>query len=578
MRFAFHLWAPFFLLFLLFSCASGGKKLREKLRSNYNQGALQALEFLENSKLAKDKSLRLLYLLEKGKFLADLGAFEEATLSFQKAKNLSDKWFTKSLSERVATFVLNENYERYHGEIYEHSALHYLMAYTFYQLYQEGRTRRYSQEEKQLGDWSKISRQEKNSALQRARAVVVSWNAFFETVQRDRNTLYRADLMMAVLGAKIHLAIGGRQEKEIAYKLLQKAKVIYRKIGLSLPSFNESFDDFGTQLLENQGRVSKKMKQAALKKTKLAVQLENYLEAHFRRLQKELRPKSFRKWKKSASLEEKRRVRSAKNTSLVFEEGLIRMKEAKEINIGIAGAMNAVDDPAAKKTINIVGTAALMGFANQVLGLNPSNSAGQLFLSRAAAEVGKSEAAIRFEIPHINLESRQESYSFAICPRGESNPIKEGKLTLLQPLSDAAALAVSEAARVRILKAGGRVALKHVLAIVAAYGTYRGLRGKDAKGGESFLAKAAAVATYLASSRLIKESEKADVRQWISLPDAVHVADLNLSAGKYSVSVSYGKKRTPAQNARDLGCAQAPILKHFAIEKNENAIIRLRKI
>ena len=77
------------------------------------------------------------------------------------------------------------------------------------------------------------------------------------------------------------------------------------------------------------------------------------------------------------------------------------------------------------------------------------------------------------------------------------------------------------------------MAVKHLLAIVASMQVYSNLK----KNGE-LIAKTAAMATYVASSKGIAAFEKADTRHWTTLPQAFRMSEFHLPTGKYKVGVS----------------------------------------
>ena len=84
------------------------------------------------------------------------------------------------------------------------------------------------------------------------------------------------------------------------------------------------------------------------------------------------------------------------------------------------------------------------------------------------------------------------------------------------------------------IKTGYRVAIKNLAAIATAYLTYKAIKSKN---GNSFFAKTAAVLQYLALSKAIENSEKADIRYWSSLPNSIQMGFVNLLPGKYKLEI-----------------------------------------
>ncbi len=511
-----HTTLPHILFCLVFlglfaGCSTGEVNQRRQLRSLFLTDSNQALEFLEKSSLAKEKKLRLLYFMERGLLLRAGGAYSAAALSMQNALELSEQWYKKSVSQRAATFALNENYENYYAAPIEHSMLYFYMASSFFELYQSGVNRSYDLKTHQLGTTVQLSPSERQQALQQARAAVVAWNSFFEKMQKEGTTIYRADLLMHLFGAKVHQTIGDSTDREIAKGLLDKASLVLKKIGYSLPSFNQAGAKFAQALSKNDGVISQSMRQNLIRPTSFSKDLTKYLKNEKKRISR----------KKS----------SYHLVSLVVEEGLVAPKRAKNIDIGLRGAIDNVKDPKLKVAIAAIGPALLLNFAYQTLGLKPQNAGQALLLTQGIVAASMSEAAIRFEVPTIGpAPTKKLQYQLSTSQKD----VSQGELNLINPISDIAQLNVEEKALKTVMKASGRVLVKHLLAIVSAYQTYQ-LVNKNSQ--SAFFAKTAGVAAYLAGSRLIKESEKADLRQWATLPNAVYMTTLSLKPGIYKIQL-----------------------------------------
>jgi hypothetical protein len=78
---------------------------------------------------------------------------------------------------------------------------------------------------------------------------------------------------------------------------------------------------------------------------------------------------------------------------------------------------------------------------------------------------------------------------------------------------------------------------KYTTAIMASYALYK-------TADQNPLASFASTASFLASSKLIKESSMADIRQWSTLPDNIRIGSIKLPKGEYTIKLYsvYGEK------------------------------------
>ena len=128
-------------------------------------------------------------------------------------------------------------------------------------------------------------------------------------------------------------------------------------------------------------------------------------------------------------------------------------------------------------------------------------------------------------------------------------------MALISPMGEIAKQALEEGAGARNRRIGMRLSTKYVSAIIASYATYAGLRQKLGAG----LAKAIAVAQFAMASKMIQESEKADIRYWSTLPNDVRLASFHLPPGQYRLKA----------NVRDLADESDGLKKSFLLGKIE---------
>jgi hypothetical protein len=111
--------------------------------------------------------------------------------------------------------------------------------------------------------------------------------------------------------------------------------------------------------------------------------------------------------------------------------------------------------------------------------------------------------------------------------------LKREPLAVISENGEIAKIVLEEDVVSRYIKTGTRVAVKHILAIVAAMQVHNNLKKNGA-----FIAGAAAMATYIGASKGIAAMEKADTRHWTTLPGALRMTELNLAPGTYQVAVA----------------------------------------
>ena len=144
-------------------------------------------------------------------------------------------------------------------------------------------------------------------------------------------------------------------------------------------------------------------------------------------------------------------------------------------------------------------------------------------------------ASIAFEVPII--ESAPERQAPIVVIKDQKGEIVEKRnLVLTGPVDNIAEEASLVTASRLYPKIGVRLALKHLTAIVASFATYSLLKGDE--NSNDFLAKNAAVIQYMAAAKAIAKSERADVRQWTTLPKSLWFLDMPLKEGDYRIFVS----------------------------------------
>jgi hypothetical protein len=218
------------------------------------------------------------------------------------------------------------------------------------------------------------------------------------------------------------------------------------------------------------------------------------------------------------------------NVYLVWHEGLIASKEIKkyEFPIGLS---------AAKVTVGT--TSDFVGFSKHALVI-----------------VDQVIPKIAFEMPTIPYRANNEDFKIIVKKGGVVVSEKSG--ILVDPLSEMAYYTMDSKATSDLVKVGTRVAAKHITALAGAYLTYKNLKDKMGDG----IALMSGTAAYNLASRGIAETEKADLRSWITLPNQVRMNSFKLPPGEYEFY---------AQNA---GTKIENLVGRFSVAKDEKISLK----
>lgn len=530
------------LIVLLFlgACASKMKDQMAEYRT-----AIAAQDFdkaqavLDKSVLKDDKKSVLLWHLEKGTLAFSKNDDDAAITHFQTSLDLIDKLYTKKLTSKAASLLINDAADDFYGASYERSYAHYFLSKAYYS--------RYMKKQVKLD-------------LQAARATILAWDTYFTELQRSSTakTLYHTDLMLKVFGGQIHEVSDIRNDDQIALQLYKDALKILEVEGGVFTLFNKKSVDY---IRDYEARIKEgKAPSAKLyEKTKAFDDLRDFLHFKILSMTKEVRGGDFAnqvKTLKPAIIVTRKVELGPTNTVLVLEEGLIPQKTGKPFNFGIKGAMNSVNNPAAKAFIATVGTEFVTAFAMNKLGMIPERTAGagSFIFAHEVTKLAVQEAAVEFELPMIeNVPLVQRLEVFILNDKGVV--VHHSPLPVVSENGDVARIVLEEDVVARYVKTGSRVAVRHILAIVAAMKVYQSLK----RGGDDgdFLAKTAAMATYVGASKGIAALEKADTRHWTSLPQALRMTEVKLAPGSYQVAIAtYAGEMVPTAPSKILGNIQ----------------------
>ena len=519
------------ILLLVASCATGSKEVKNKIRAQVSGAKYEeALKTLESAKYFKEnEQSKLLFLMEKGLILHGMGQFNKSIHIFEQAKELARKQYTVRVSKKLTTYIGNDSSDIYYGEKYELSMLHFYQALNHYSLsFLDKKDVSVMKDGKKTLEFVKNTSKDRREQLLRARAELLAWDSFLKElkIERSGTAVFKNDLSAKVLGGFIHESIGTRRDRDIAYQLYKDAlKLLIKNYG-AYKSFNSKHIDYVKDYDKLPKLGMSKVSKEYIHETKNQKDLKYFLETKVLSLAKQLRRNSWKREIRPFKIDLKKvKAKKNSNVTLVIQEGIVPNKFGEKQYFGL------------DKELSKSGAGAIIAiFAAEVLGLYPApgsyNPVG-VHLGYNVAKLAISEASISFELPKIEMNKLDYSLVLEIWKNGSK--IKEKTLPVINPMGDIAEQAIEEQAAWLYPKVGARLATKHVVAILAAWGTYQGLKGK--KGDNDFLARNAAILQYLASSKGIEYSEQADVRQWSTIPKALRMLDFYLAPGKYDFKI-----------------------------------------
>lgn len=541
---------------LIFStgCAIQSRKDQKTIKTYFiAKKHQQALEELEKSSLKKDKKNQLLYLMEKGRILYAQKKYFEASEVFYNANELVDKLYTKKIREKILSSVGNDNEQTYYGSVFERSMLYYYQAQCFYKLYQLGEYSTQKRVSKKIDGKTvqeleivkiQLSANEKIKYLNRARASIIAWNAFFEDLNRsETETLYRSDLLGKLFAANIHEAIGFK-DRQITLQLYKDARKFLKTQGHTYNHFDQNYKEITRDLQDILGNSNLSLNSKKFKETQYYQELLDFLDYKILTLTWKIRRSSYQNLLAEYKPSEKvidllNKSKNVANTSIVLEREVISSMKAKNFEYSLNSALENIEDPTSRALIEGIGIPIITYFAMGPLGLGTFHKTGNTLIY-ARHDIGTTmvkHTGIEFEMPIVDQAPISTPMKLFIYKKEGKNEtlFTSSDFIVASPNNDIAQQAANERAAASYKKVGVRVAIKHALAILAAYQTYRTMRGNN--GENEFLAKSFAFAQYMASSKGIASSEKADVRHWSTLPGVINITDLYLPPGEYALKV-----------------------------------------
>jgi hypothetical protein len=483
------------LAFTIVGCATKNRNSYKKLRKEISAKKIDsAIKLVKSDDFYPEKRDKLVKLLELANLQHIKGDYYQSLKSFDKARDLSDKLFTVSISKKALSAMTNNNMDNYYGEIYERSIIRFYQALNHYMLYQSGEYEAHSLTKnvkkgkktvvktKEL-PLKKLSKNEKRSHLAGARATLLEWDSLLDNYTKSMkgDSTYKVDLSSRLFGAFIHEQMGSANDRSIAIGLYKDAeKVLFRYYNL-YPSFNKKHKEFAKNFSKLHKMSKKKVKKKFVQATKFAKNLTAFIK---------IRIKDLKSKKKN-------------NVTIVMQQGYVSEKTAKLITFPLL----------------ITSMPKIGGIAE--------------FAGKMVASAQGTIPTITFELPEVK-QKKVKLDVMLIVKDAAGKVVKTSNAVVMNPISDIAYQSLDNKVGSTYAKIGARVAGKHISAILAAH--------QISKQTGDF----AASMVYAASNKGIAASEQADLRFWSTLPHTLRIGSFKLKPGKYTLSIKTinGKKST----------------------------------
>jgi hypothetical protein len=460
-----------------------------------------ARDQLQKLELEKKEKYHLLQMMEEIRLYYAEKNWAQASQRAQQALDLMERQYTKSITKEGSKWFLNDSSGEFFGAVYERSWVYYHLCFSELNRHRETGKREH---------------------LFAARAALLGWDSFFQNWSRQSQgkTRYPHDLVAKVTAALVHETIDQREDLQIALQLYKDAFKLLEQLSPQLSYFSSSPEAF-----------KRTQRWLQIKMASLTLQVRAYEKNELTK-QFQISPEVWKIAQESLT----------KNVTFVIEQGVVAAKVAKMIDLGLKGLAKMAPDQGSSQVIAQVGAEVLAYFAYNTLGLaGAGGSLGAHMVSYDLLKVAAHEAAISFEVPVIEPQSPPQSYLLRLTPLQNKTNAKSKilKLVTLLDVRDIADLSVQEEAELRVLRTGIRVGMKHFAAIAAAYGIYESMKKNN-----ELLGKMSAIATYVAATKGIALTERADTRSWSTLPQSLQLGETALAPGEYKVEL---QKKTSAK-------------------------------
>ena len=252
-------WAVFFICLCVTACGHTGRE-HAQIIELVRQGNLTAAQQLaEKEDFYADTPSLLARYFETGTLHYLKGEYYQALQNFDKARALSEKLYTKSISKSAAAQIAGDGLAPYAGEKYELSLLRFYQSLTHYKLYEQGYYESYTVQEDdapRVIERKDLSESEKRLHFNAARASILDWNSLLTTFTNESTDKddFRQDMLAKTWGAEIHDIYGTSGDRQIARQLYKDAQKLLDSVYADYPSYREKHGERLKQYAADKGK------------------------------------------------------------------------------------------------------------------------------------------------------------------------------------------------------------------------------------------------------------------------------------------------------------------------------------
>ena len=471
-------------LLLLLSGCSSDVDIRREMLANVRNGRFDvAAEAVFDKSYMPSKSDDFVREAERGSLHYMRGNYYQALKHFDRAADIAKRLFTVSVSKTAGAQIFGDSMADYPGERYELSLIRFYQSLCHYMLYQQGFYEAIDENTPE----KMLSPEERRKHLYGARATIVEWDSFLTDMARSNagKAVFKQDIAAKIWGGIVHRSMGTSNDNQIADKLFKQVPLYLTRNYAMYPAYNVNWIPYVREYRDLPKKSASELAATYLKSTKYTKDLRELAQ----------------------------RVNGEQNTTIVLKTGLVGERFGSDPKFKLDPALLAVAAAVSHSDMNIM------------LGIFLANG------------------LITVPMPNIECPQVDSEYNF-IVREASGKPVTQGRMALIDPVSEIACQEYIERYPVLVNKKLGRMGTKYALAMAGAYAAQKAAKEFGNKqfgdGWGDLLALGAGAGTFAAEHAAIQASEKPDLRYWSLLPDAIWLQTLSLPAGEYTVEIQNG--------------------------------------
>ena len=469
-----------FLLCFLYGCSSAADyKKQLEVRTLLAQNKLpEALAITQKNDYFSSNASQLIQHMDRGMLHYMNSNYYQALKEFDKAKQLSDELYTRSVTRTAVAGIVGQSFDAYRGEKFELSILRFFQALCHYNLFTLG-----FYESHRDGDMivprKELSDEEKRMHANAVRATVVEWDSLLNSFYADEagKNKFKTDMLAKVWGGFVHKQFPADQQ--IARQLYKDIHKVLLQNYDTYPSYNNKYAEYDKNYSKLQKLSKAEIEKTYIQDTDHAKYLKQYADAGEKSVQE----------KKPDTL------------AVVLKTGRISLKRQKRVSYTIPIAL-------------------LLGTAN-----SGNNDFRQFIFTVLPGQV------IYFGLPEREKKAPPPTY-ILIVKDTKGKPVHKEQMALAAPLSDIAYHEYEKNYNALYTATATRVAAKHAAALWTAYLLY-----KERQKNDDSNALLWARLSYSMATVGIAASEQADLRYWGTLPSNIYMQTLRIPEGEYTLEI-----------------------------------------